>query len=117
MAKLSDPTESSFNYLYNKYRCSARDEKREFALTKPEVRELVKQSCHYCGIAPTQAIRAWHAREVFIYNGIDRKDNSRGYEMDNCLPCCSRCNFMKRAMGYDEFIEAVRAVTRHLGVA
>jgi hypothetical protein len=27
--------------------------------------------------------------------GIDRIDSSRGYEPDNCVPCCRRCNMIK----------------------
>ena len=30
--------------------------------------------------------------------GIDRIDNKMGYTLNNVVPCCSRCNFMKHIM-------------------
>ncbi len=29
------------------------------------------------------------------YNGIDRVDNSKGYILSNCKPCCGHCNYIK----------------------
>ena len=28
--------------------------------------------------------------------GLDRKDSAKGYSKDNCVPCCKRCNIIKR---------------------
>ena len=39
----------------------------------------------------------------FIYNGIDRKNNGKGYTEDNIVSCCKQCNFAKRNMSYKEF--------------
>ena len=37
--------------------------------------------------------------------GIDRKDSSAGYTVDNVVPCCHRCNTMKGALlTYDEMM-------------
>ena len=33
--------------------------------------------------------------EPFKYNGIDRINNSKGYTIDNCVPCCFMCNYSK----------------------
>jgi len=41
----------------------------------------------------------------YKYNGIDRKINSRGYTPDNSLPCCRTCNFMKKDMDYQTFVD------------
>jgi len=37
-------------------------------------------------------------------NGIDRVDNSCGYVTNNIEPCCRTCNFMKKDLNYDIFI-------------
>jgi hypothetical protein len=36
-------------------------------------------------------------------HGLDRKDNTRGYELDNVVPCCYDCNTMKgKFLTYEE---------------
>ena len=40
-----------------------------------------EKKCYYCGSSPP--------------NGIDRKNNKKGYHRNNILPCCSGCNYMK----------------------
>jgi hypothetical protein len=41
----------------------------------------------------------------FQYNGIDRVDSSKGYYIDNCVPCCGICNTCKMDLTLDEFIK------------
>jgi hypothetical protein len=36
--------------------------------------------------------------------GIDRKDNTKGYVLENSLPCCYLCNRAKGDKPYEEFI-------------
>ncbi|KKL77013.1 hypothetical protein LCGC14_2039110 [marine sediment metagenome] len=38
-------------------------------------------------------------------------DNSIGYEVDNCVPCCGRCNWMKRDLTKDQFINHVHKIS------
>ena len=35
---------------------------------------------------------------------LDRKYNELGYTIENVVPCCGECNYMKRDMPYDEFV-------------
>jgi hypothetical protein len=37
-------------------------------------------------------------------NGIDRINNKIAYIIKNCVSCCSVCNFMKRDISKDVFI-------------
>jgi uncharacterized protein YuzB (UPF0349 family) len=46
--------------------------------------------------------------------GIDRWDNSIGYEEFNCLPCCGVCNRMKSARVASEFIEHTHRMSKHM---
>jgi len=57
--------------------------------------ELTSKPCSYCG--------GWSNKEL-KFTGIDRINNSRGYEIDNCSPCCKFCNFLKRDFSRREFI-------------
>jgi 5-methylcytosine-specific restriction endonuclease McrA len=43
---------------------------------------------------------------TFLYSGIDRKDNEKGYTEENCVPCCKRCNGIKGEwLSYEEMLE------------
>ena len=55
-------------------------------------------NCHYCGNRLN-----WHPHNI-QRSHLDRKDNTQGYSVENCVVCCGTCNKMKRDMGYDEFI-------------
>lgn len=42
------------------------------------------------------------------YNGVDRKDNAKGYVTGNCLPCCWPCNYAKGSRYTYEQFKALR---------
>lgn len=48
------------------------------------------------------------------HNGIDRVDSSKGYTLDNCVPCCSKCNYAKHEMSVEEFKEYITNVYQKL---
>ena len=108
--------ESNFNQLYNNYRGQANrkeQEKREFNLSKEEFKSIIIRNCHYCGEKPKQKINTRQSNGAFIYNGIDRKNNNIGYIYDNCVPCCKKCNTLKRSMSYGEFITYLTKIYNH----
>ena len=70
--------------------------------------EMSAHSCIYCGIPPSNTARS--RKKAWAYNGIDRLDNSRGYEPNNCVPCCKRCNWGKGVMSFDEFRQWIATV-------
>ena len=55
---------------------------------------------------PIKDENLWNAELV----GIDRKDSSKPYAPDNCLPCCSICNQMKMDLSYDDFKSNISAI-------
>jgi len=102
--------EGAFNRLYSSYSKRAKERNLEWLLSKDNVREITKQNCYYCGIEPRQyGYRKKHENGGFggngsyIYNGIDRIDSSKGYTLDNVLPCCGKCNMAKSVMDINEF--------------
>ena len=84
---------AAFNALYRAYEQRADNRGYSFDLTKDEFKKLVTYSCKYCGEIPRQEYKS--KTTSFIYNGVDRVNNSLGYSVDNCVPCCKLCNSMK----------------------
>ena len=46
----------------------------------------------------------------FIFNGIDRVENTIGYEMDNVVTSCFKCNRAKNVMPAQEFLELAERI-------
>ncbi len=86
------------------YKSSAQIKKHSFDLTKDQVSRLIFSECYYCGAKPSNSYRTSSGRTLLPHQGIDRKDNSKGYTVDNVVPCCIVCNKMKKTLGHDEFL-------------
>lgn len=108
------PGKAAENAVLLAYRKSAASREIPYLLDDNEFRRLVRRDCHYCGCGPTNVKSAKSFNGQFHYNGIDRIDNSKGYEATNVVPCCRDCNIAKRTMGYKEFLAWVERVYRHI---
>jgi hypothetical protein len=53
---------------------------------------------------------------TFTRNGIDRKDNSKGYTIDNVVSCCFICNKGKWTQSVGEFKTWLTRVNNHMNV-
>ncbi|ORZ29946.1 hypothetical protein BCR44DRAFT_47165 [Catenaria anguillulae PL171] len=62
--------------------------------------------CYLCGISRLQL----RGQEI----GVDRIDSSIGYQGDNCMPCCSACNYAKKDFQLDEFLGHIQRMACHL---
>lgn len=111
---------ASRNKIVRSYRRGAKHRGLTFLLEDEEMDELFASPCSYCGSEPSQvalnANRSDPSGTAFVYNGIDRIDNARGYESDNVCACCYVCNRMKHTLGTREFKQAVAKIARHLGL-
>jgi hypothetical protein len=109
-----DKGEASFNALLRMYKNNARAARRPFTLTSGDFRALTQQPCHYCGVLPSNI---YHREELtsgpYVYSGIDRVDNERGYELDNVVACCVQCNYAKRKLSQADFLAWIRRVYEH----
>lgn len=94
--------ESSFNELYGRYKRQAETRGHSFELSKETFREYTTSLCFYCGSYPKNRVTNGKTGEYF-YNGIDRKDNTKGYTVENTVPCCTICNRAKRDLPFEEF--------------
>ena len=98
------------NTLLRRYQRNAAARGLTWVLPDVDFDKLVAGTCCYCGAVPRQVCRAKNCNGVFVYNGIDRKDNSLGYTTDNSVTCCFICNSMKRTMTTSAFIAHLRRV-------
>lgn len=92
---------SGFNSLYLGYFHSSTNRNKDFNLNVEDFAALTKMNCHYCNRKPHQIRKS--GADSYTYNGIDRTDNSKGYQTDNVVPCCKICNFAKHSMSKKEF--------------
>lgn len=109
---------SGFNLLFRTYERSAKKRNLEFNLTKEEFSGLTKQNCYYCGIEPLGVSYRMDYNDSrwgeYIYNGIDRKDNNKGYIIENCVSCCKECNYFKGDRNNKEFIGHIKKIYEHI---
>lgn len=70
---------------------------KQWTLTRDEFAALTEQPCTYCGDPDTTDTSG---------SGLDRRDSSRGYHLDNVVPCCVECNLAKGpdTFSYEEML-------------
>ncbi len=102
--------QSAFNSLYYTYQRNAKTRELPFKLNKKQFKKLTKESCFYCNNFPSNIINIPKQNGVYVYNGIDRLDNTKGYFIENCVSCCKICNWMKSTMSYREFINHIKKI-------
>lgn len=78
-------------YKYARLKAGAKERGLDFEITKPDYAAFWQKPCHYCGSEIERC-------------GIDRIDSKRGYVMGNLVPCCKKCNLMKREYTQAQFV-------------
>ena len=87
---------------YNEYLRGAIKKNLQFNLDADQFETLVNSRCHYCD--------EYDGTKVI---GIDRVDSERGYFIENVVPCCSTCNFMKSDLEKDDFLNHICKIYLH----
>jgi hypothetical protein len=108
--------QSGLNQAYRSHKGGAKSHGCE-PLPKEIWLELSQQNCFWGNCPPsnisvttggtTKQGKEW---SKFIYNGIDRVDSNKGYELDNCVPCCFTHNGMKSDLTKEDFLIAIKKV-------
>lgn len=85
---------------------------------------ISQQNCFYCGGAPNNICNnakedsksSEYARKNgdFVYNGLDRIDNSKPHTKDNVVPSCKWCNYAKRERSPADFELWIETVYHHM---
>jgi hypothetical protein len=102
------------NNIIHSYKKAAIRRGIEFKLNSEEFFDLVYKNCYYCNTVPSNLKKCQnHTNLDIFYSGIDRVDNTKGYELGNCVPCCKVCNRAKDVMGQEEFLDWIGRVYNH----
>lgn len=80
----------------------------EFKLTLEEFENLIKDKCYYCGNRGDSTVSSKKISNK--YCGIDRKNNSKGYTIENSVTCCKTCNRMKMQLNDDFFLSKIKEI-------
>lgn len=105
--------EAGLNKVMGCYKDSAKNRNLSFELSKEQFRKLTSSPCHYCGCGPsiTKCTNGWGD---YVFNGIDRLDNSKGYVVENCVACCRTCNRGKGAWSYDFWVSHIKRLAENV---
>lgn len=121
------PGEVTYNSCESKYRGRALSKGREYLLTREQFRTLVTSNCSWCNEKPplknkyfklsgekmpsySNTNDDWAAKQWVPLNGIDRRDNTKGYTLENSVSCCESCNEMKSCYPENYFMDHINKI-------
>lgn len=107
--------EAALRHLYRSYKTNAKRRRIDFHISLDDFRILTGQSYYYCGKLPKQVLNFRSCNGEYTYNGLDRANNTKGYSIDNCVPCCKTCNSAKGILSQDEFKEWIKSIYKNFG--
>lgn len=97
--------------VFQSYKTRSKMEKKAFDFVYEDFISLIQKQCFYCGKKPSNLSKTKYCS--FVYNGLDRVDNSVGYCFSNCVPCCIECNRMKSNLSQKKFFEHLEKILQH----
>lgn len=104
------PGVAAFRDLFKRYVLAAKCRNLVFELTSDQFAVLTAAPCHYCDSPPSTSAGSMRVFGKYVYNGVDRKDNTVGYTTENCVPCCKICNRAKGTLSYEEFTKWIQFI-------
>jgi len=104
---------ASANTILGRYTREAKRKGIEWSLTKEMFLSITKQRCEYCNTEPSRVAPYESSTGGYVYNGIDRVDNKKGYVIGNVVTCCADCNWAKKERTVDEFLVWVERIWQH----
>ncbi len=99
-AKRYNKNKNNKQYQFNKYKSNAIARNLQFELTIDNFKKYWKQPCYYCG-------------DKIETIGLDRVNNDKGYTIDNVVSCCAICNYMKRNLSKEDFINKCKKIVNN----
>lgn len=112
-AKRLPNNQGVINHIILQYKRHARDRNLSWNLTYEQVEKIIQEPCFYCGTEKSNHKVTKNCKEGYDHNGIDRIDSSVGYEPNNVVSCCKICNYAKRNLTKDDFINWAIRVAEH----
>jgi len=105
---------SNMRRTIKQYKNSAKRRGWSWKLTEEQFKKITQENCFYCGAKPSNITKNKGYFGEYVYSGIDRVDNSKGYSMDNIVPCCKSCNSTKGIATQEEFKARIKRIYNHL---
>lgn len=102
--------EASFNSILAGYKHWGKERGYSWNLTKEQFRQLTLGNCYYCGTKPSQVRKSSNCNGSYVFNGVDRVDNTKGYEPDNVVSCCKKCNIWKTVDTAEELLKHAKTI-------
>jgi len=94
----------NINQAFSSYIKEAKRRSIEFHLSKEDFCNIVREKCYYCG----------EINEEKNFNGIDRVNSEKTYILENCVSCCSLCNYLKNKTSIDIFIKRIQHIISYI---
>jgi predicted RNA-binding Zn-ribbon protein involved in translation (DUF1610 family) len=92
----------------------------EISITVDDYSRLISQNCFYCNDEPRKTNRFSNRKyvntETVFANGVDRIDSSKGYTLENCITCCTSCNYAKHKLTQSEFFDKIVKIYKNLNL-
>lgn len=108
------PGAEAANHAFRSLRGNAKARGIGVEITLRDYLEVAQRPCYYCGQSLTNEMPDQHGAGSFRYTGVDRKDNSLPYTVENIVPCCINCNSQKGASPAVDFVaRCVRIAELH----
>jgi hypothetical protein len=106
-----DVADSDYKWRYQNYIQAAKKRNLKWEIDYDYFLDITRKNCYYCNVEPEMR-PSHHKRWDFKFpmSGIDRMNPSRGYEIDNIVPCCSYCNQAKWNHDVKDFLNWIKRV-------
>jgi hypothetical protein len=90
------------------YQAGAKRRGIPWDLPKDQFVDMLFSKCSYCEQEPYLLVK--RTNHEALVNGVDRRDSSLGYSLENCVSCCKFCNFAKNSSTEEEFMKWIGRV-------
>lgn len=99
-----DKNKYELKWRYSRLQSSSKKRNLIVSLTLAEYIKLLNDKCYYCSNSVLKETGC----------GLDRKDNSKGYELNNVLTCCGKCNQIRNIhLTVEEMKIAMEAILKY----
>lgn len=100
-----------YEALYRVLLRNAKIAKHKVDLTYQDFVQFTKvKNCYYCDSELIWNKKSSKNSKGMVTN-LDRKDATLGYSLQNCVPCCGKCNRVKtNFFSHSEFLKVVKLI-------
>jgi hypothetical protein len=113
--KRKNQYETIKNNAYRRHIKSSKKRGIKSYLSQEEYIGIASKVCYYCGEINIK--KNVSTKNTILLNGIDRKNNELFYKLENSVPCCKICNFMKNNTSYEDFLLKISKIYSRLNLS